>query len=89
MKRQEIEPFRRKVNGLPNIHQKKFLYLPLAIFRDHTNIRSIVTCYNKRKDGKPLKEIEIKQKIKKIHDRLGELEKWTDWHLGELYYSWT
>lgn len=89
MMRQEIEPFRRKVNGVPTVHQAKFLYLPLAIFRDHTNIRSIVTCYEKRKDGKPLKEIEIKHKIQKIHRRLDKLDKWKDWHLGELYFDWT
>lgn len=89
MSRQLIEPFRRNFNGMPSDHQVKFLYLPLAIFRDYTNIRSIVTCYQKRPDGKPLKEIEIKQKIQKIHQQLDQLDKWKDWHLGELYFDWT
>lgn len=89
MRHQEIEPFRRKLNGVPNGHQEKFLYLPLAIFRDHTNIRSIVTTYGRRKDGKRLKEIEIKHKIEKIHRELGQLDQWKKRHLGELYFDWT
>lgn len=89
MQKREIEPFRRKLNGVPKDLQKKFLYLPLAIFRDHTNIRSIVTVHHgNRNDDTPLTEMEIQHKIEEIHDRMGEFDKWKEWHLDALYYSW-
>lgn len=84
----ELEPFRRVLDEgeKPSEHQRKFLYLPLPIFQDYTNIRSIIVKYNHRKDGKPLKQIEIKHKIEDCHKRMGNLKKWKDLHLDELNF---
>ena len=87
MAKQVVEPFHR-VLDVPTDHQRKFLYLPFPIFRDFTNVRSIVIKHQRRKDGKPMKEIEIKQKIKKCHNEMGHLEKWNNLHLDELDYIW-
>lgn len=85
-----LEPFERELFGdeEPSEHQMKFLYLPLPIFRDYTNIRSIIIKYNRKKDGKPLKGIEINQKIKACHTKLGELDQWEELHLDELEFEW-
>lgn len=70
----------------PTEHQRKFLYLPLPIFRDFTNIRTIIEKYDGHKDGKPLKEIEFKHKIKDRHKKMVELDKWKDLHLDKLKF---
>lgn len=84
----ELEPFHRELDENQELsdHQRNFLYLPLSIFRDFTNIRSIIIKHDRRKDGKPLKEIEIKHKIKQRHNQMINLEKWNDLHLDELNF---
>lgn len=86
MPKLELETFRRKLAGdeEPTDHQRKFLYLPSPILRDFTNLRKIIEKYNRRKDNKPLKEIEIKHKIANYHKQMVELDKWKSLHLDEL-----
>lgn len=86
----QLPPFYRRLDGdqEPSDHQRKFLYLPLSIFRDYTNIRSIILKYNRRTDNKPQKEIEINQKIKRCHNEMGALHKWPEWHLDKLEFIW-
>lgn len=90
MPKKSLQPYKRVLYGenKPSDHQRTFLYLPLETFRDYTNIRSIIQKYHGRTDKKPLKEIEIKQKIKKYHSELGNLNKWNDWHLDKLDFIW-
>lgn len=89
MARSELPPFHRVLGEEPSDHQRKFLYLPLPIFRDYTNIRSIIIKYYSRKDNKPQKEIEITQKIKRCHAQMEELGKWNELHLDELDFIWS
>lgn len=84
----EVQPVHRVKHEEqePSEHQRKFLYLPLEIFRDCTNIRSIIVKYDSRNDGKPLKQIEIKHKIADRHKQMQNLETWKDLHLDELNF---
>lgn len=90
MPKRELPLFSRDLHEQPepSEHQRKFLYLPLPIFREYTNIRSIVLKYDRRKGDKPLKEIEINQKIKKYHSEMDKLRKWDEMHLDELDFTW-
>lgn len=90
MPKLELEPFRRVLKGdlEPTDHQRRFLYIPLPIFRDYTNIRDIVIKHNGRRDGKALHEIAIKHKIQHCHDEMGKLDQWEKLHLDELDYTW-
>lgn len=86
MPKLELETYRRELAGgeEPTDHQRKFLYLPSPILRDFTNIREIIKKHHRRKDNKPLKEIEIKHKIENCHKEMGELDKWESLHLDKL-----
>lgn len=90
MPKVELPPFHRYLdaNQEPTDYQRRFLYLPLSIFREHTNIRSIIQKHDPRKDNKPQKEIEINQKIKKYHSAMGSLKKWRELHLDKLEFIW-
>lgn len=83
-----LEPFLRVLDGgqEPSDHQRQFLHLPLPTFRDFTNIRSIVIKHFSRTDGKQMKQIEIQQKIKSCHQKMGELDKWKEHYLDELEF---
>lgn len=89
MPKLELEPFHRALDGdqEPTDHQRKFLYLPLPIFRDYTNIRSIIINHTHRKNGK-LTEFIIKKKIEACHSKLGELGEWKNLHLDKLEFKW-
>lgn len=84
----EIKRYDRVIEGEPSDHQRRFLYIPLPIFRKCTNIRDIIEQYHGRKDKKPRNGIEIENKIKKIYSELGQLERWSEWHLDKLDYIW-
>lgn len=89
MSKRRLEPFHRTLDEhWIEEHQRKFLSLPLPIFRDFTNIRSIIIEHNIAKNGKPLKEIEIKHKIEKCHKQMTKLRKWKVLHLDELDFIW-
>lgn len=86
MPKLELEPFRRVLDGdqEPTEHQRKFLYLPLPILRDYTNIRSIIIKHTRRKNNTPLRGIEIIA----YHRKMSKLDEWENLHLDELEYKW-
>lgn len=86
MARRLLKPFIRQLDQEPTDHQRKFLHLPFPIFRDFTNIRSIVIDNHKKRKGKPPPEFVIKKTIGKYHDELSELDKWERLNLDKLEF---
>lgn len=81
----ELDPQQRK---LLTDHHRKFLHLPLAIFRDFTNIRSIITDEQKKKNGKNPPGFVVNKLIEKRHQDMWQLDKWNEWNLHKLDYNW-
>lgn len=81
-----LEPFIRELKGDkdPNDHQRKFLYLPLPIFRDFTNIKSIATDEYISKNAKQPTKREIDESIEKYHQQMGQLNRWKHLKLSKL-----
>lgn len=86
MARRLLKPFTRQLDQEPTDHQRKFLYLPFPIFRDFTNIRSIVIDNHEKRKGKPPPEFVIKKTIEKHHADLSELDKWEKLNLDKLEF---
>lgn len=86
-----LEPFCRNLteDQEPDYHQQMFLYLPLSILRNFTNIESIIADdYTKNKAKQPTKR-EIEQTIAKYHQQMVQLNKWKKWGLDKLEFRLT
>lgn len=83
-----LEPFTREIVGgkEPNDQQRNFLFLPLPILRDFTNIESIVTDDYIMKYAKQPTKREIDETIEKRHLQMGQLNKWKHWKLSKLKF---
>lgn len=83
-----LEPFSRQLNEgqEPTDHQRKFLYLPLSMLRDFTNIESIVTDTYIANYAKLPSKTEVEKTIEKYHQQLGQLNKWKHWKLSKLEF---
>lgn len=86
--RKLLEPFYRKLNDdqEPNDHQRMFLYLPLPILRDFTNIESLIIDDFVMKKAKQPTQAEIEKTIDKYHQQMGQLKKWKNWELHKLEF---
>lgn len=84
-----LEPFTRESSGGkdPTDHQRKFLYLPLPILRDFTNIKEIATDEYIMKNAKQPTERELEQSIEKYHEQMGQLNKWKHLKLSKLDFD--
>lgn len=71
----------------PTNHQRQFLFLPLPIFRDFTNIEKIVTDKFKKKNGKEPPRFVIGKTIQNRHKNLSQLDKWKEWGLNKLKFK--
>lgn len=83
-----LEPFIRNLNQdqEPDDHQKMFLYLPLSVLRDFTNIESIITDdFIQRKAKQPTKR-EIEKALDNHHQQMHKLHKWKHWSLDKLAF---
>lgn len=84
-----LEPFSRKLTEgpEPNDHQQHFLYLPLPILRDFTNIESLITDDFIMKKAKQPTKTETEQIIERYHQQMGQLTKWKQWKLHKLEFK--
>lgn len=80
--------FSRTLDGEPTDHQRKFVYLPLSVFRDYTNVRSLVIEKYKAKKDKHPPEFVIKKTVEKYHKQLSQLNRWDELGLDKLDYKW-
>lgn len=56
-----------------------FAYLPLDVFRDFTNVRTlIVEKHQQLNSGKSPTEFAIKRKIEKYYENLSNIDEWDD-----------
>lgn len=86
-----LEPFFREQHegDEPSDHQRRFLYLPLSILRDFTNIELIIKDdFIKKKARLPTKT-EMEKTIVKYHQQMGQLNKWKNWKLNKLEFRLT
>lgn len=88
MTKKLLPQFKRELNEKdePSNHQRKFLYLPLPVFRDFTNICSIVIDGYVQKKFKQPTNMLVEVKIEKYHKELGQLNKWKSRHLDKLEF---
>lgn len=68
--------------------QRKFMYLPLAVFKNFTNIQEVFAENYRNARGKDPKQIEIKKAVEKIRNELPNPDSWTKWSLSKLDFIW-
>lgn len=67
-------------------HQRKFQNLPLFVFREYTNVRSLVVEKYSSKHGKHPTEFYIKKAIEKYHAKLSDIDNWNKNGLDQLTF---
>lgn len=85
----KLKPFIRELppDQEPTDHQRRFLFLPFAIFQDFTNIEKIVSDQFTKKHGKKPPLFVLKKTIQTRHKNLSQLDKWKEWGLNKLKFS--
>lgn len=67
--------------------QRKFATIPLCVFRDYTNIRSIIIKNYKKQHGKNPYEFIIKKKTENYHRQLSSVDDWDDSIFDQLEFT--
>ncbi|XP_031624191.1 uncharacterized protein LOC116341338 [Contarinia nasturtii] len=67
-----------KIHGFSTDRQKQFIYLPMHIFRDETNVQDLII-KSEQKPGIHISRSMLKQRIVQIHQNLADIQSWPDY----------